>query len=185
VFFSEYVRVRGPLLAREPVVLIRAHTRTHKLHPPKWMTTKLFSFMWWMGIRIVVFWDMTPCNLVDRYQYFGEHCCLHLHGRRAIWNCISSLSFRRLWLNHIWRPRNGLSALCLFICLSGTDYLRFVCLSVCPHLKLENDKRISVKLYTGEFHCNVSAFYNFGLRRKKIVDGLPEDRHEFIRHSGA
>jgi hypothetical protein len=39
-----------------------------------------------------------------------------------------------------------------------------------------------MKFYTDEFHCNVSAFYNFGLRRTKVVDGLLEDRHEIIRH---
>jgi hypothetical protein len=26
----------------------------------------------------VVFWDVTPCSLVDRHQRFGQNCCLHL-----------------------------------------------------------------------------------------------------------
>jgi hypothetical protein len=29
-------------------------------------------------IKIVVFWDMTPCNLVNNNQYFGGTCCLRL-----------------------------------------------------------------------------------------------------------
>jgi hypothetical protein len=28
-----------------------------------------------------VFWDVTPCVVVARYQRFGAICCLHLHTR--------------------------------------------------------------------------------------------------------
>jgi hypothetical protein len=27
----------------------------------------------------MVFWDVTPCNLIYRYQPFGGICRLHLH----------------------------------------------------------------------------------------------------------
>jgi hypothetical protein len=30
-------------------------------------------------IKIAVFWDMTPCSLVGRYEHFGGTCCLHLY----------------------------------------------------------------------------------------------------------
>jgi hypothetical protein len=33
-----------------------------------------------MRLKIVVFWDVTPCTLVNRYQRFGGICCLHLQG---------------------------------------------------------------------------------------------------------
>ena len=32
-------------------------------------------------IRIMVFWDVTPCSLVDRSKCFGRKLSLHLHGR--------------------------------------------------------------------------------------------------------
>jgi hypothetical protein len=31
-------------------------------------------------ISMLVFWVITPCALVARYQHFGETCCLHLQG---------------------------------------------------------------------------------------------------------
>jgi hypothetical protein len=30
----------------------------------------------------MAFWDVMPCNVVDRYQHLGGTCCLHLRGRR-------------------------------------------------------------------------------------------------------
>jgi hypothetical protein len=32
-----------------------------------------------MGMIIMVFWDVTVCDLVDRSQCFIEICCLHLY----------------------------------------------------------------------------------------------------------
>lgn len=34
-------------------------------------------------IKISLFFDMMPCNLVDRYQCLRETHCLHLQGRRG------------------------------------------------------------------------------------------------------
>jgi hypothetical protein len=33
-------------------------------------------------IKVMVFWDVMPCSLVDRYQHYGATCCLHLQERR-------------------------------------------------------------------------------------------------------
>jgi hypothetical protein len=33
-----------------------------------------------VGIKIIVFWDLTPCAFVFRYKRFGEICCLLLQG---------------------------------------------------------------------------------------------------------
>jgi hypothetical protein len=33
-----------------------------------------------MTMKIAVFWDLTPCSLVDIYQYFGGTCCSHFQG---------------------------------------------------------------------------------------------------------
>jgi hypothetical protein len=37
------------------------------------------------SVKIMVLWDVTPCNLVGRYQYFGGMCCLHHHGTRVFY----------------------------------------------------------------------------------------------------
>jgi len=34
--------------------------------------------------EVVVFWDVTPCSLVWRYQCFGRTDCLHLQNRIAL-----------------------------------------------------------------------------------------------------
>jgi len=35
-------------------------------------------------IRITVFWVLTLCGIWDRYQHFGEICCLHLQGESLL-----------------------------------------------------------------------------------------------------
>jgi hypothetical protein len=37
-----------------------------------------------MSINIVVFYVMTPCSLVSRYQHFGGIYYLHLQGRNDL-----------------------------------------------------------------------------------------------------
>jgi hypothetical protein len=32
-----------------------------------------------------VLWDMSPCNLVDSYHFFGRAYCLYLQGERVSW----------------------------------------------------------------------------------------------------
>jgi hypothetical protein len=32
------------------------------------------------NFKNTVFWDATPCSLVDNYELFGVACCLHLLG---------------------------------------------------------------------------------------------------------
>jgi hypothetical protein len=31
----------------------------------------------YLNIKVGSSWDVTPCGLVDIYQYFGECCCIH------------------------------------------------------------------------------------------------------------
>jgi hypothetical protein len=35
-----------------------------------------FGFLIAVKIKIMVFWDVMPFNLIGRYQYFEETCCL-------------------------------------------------------------------------------------------------------------
>jgi ABC-type multidrug transport system fused ATPase/permease subunit len=37
----------------------------------------VFEVLSAVNIKITVFWDVTPCNLANRYQYFGGTCCFH------------------------------------------------------------------------------------------------------------
>jgi len=39
--------------------------------------------MWGLYVKVLVFQEVTPCNMVDRYQWFWGTCCLHFQGRRA------------------------------------------------------------------------------------------------------
>jgi hypothetical protein len=36
-----------------------------------------------VNVKVVIFWDMTPCSLVDRYRCFRRTCHFHPQGRRA------------------------------------------------------------------------------------------------------
>jgi len=33
------------------------------------------------NIKIIIFWDMTSCTSIYRYQHFRETCCFHVAGR--------------------------------------------------------------------------------------------------------
>jgi hypothetical protein len=33
------------------------------------------------NMQSIIFWDMTPCSLVEVLQRFGGTYCLHFHGR--------------------------------------------------------------------------------------------------------
>jgi hypothetical protein len=32
------------------------------------------------GLKMTVFWDVAPCNLVEIYRHFTGTCCLHHQG---------------------------------------------------------------------------------------------------------
>lgn len=36
-----------------------------------------------VAININGFWDVTPCSLVDKHQYFDAICCLHFRSKRV------------------------------------------------------------------------------------------------------
>jgi hypothetical protein len=42
-----------------------------------------FEFLTALNINIMIRWNVTPCNVVDRYQRFGGACCFKLHNRGA------------------------------------------------------------------------------------------------------
>jgi hypothetical protein len=35
-------------------------------------------------MQILVFWVVSPCGLVGRFQHFGETYCLHLDGAQLL-----------------------------------------------------------------------------------------------------
>lgn len=41
-----------------------------------------------ISIKIMVFWEVTPCSLVDGYQYFAGISCVHLQGRTVIYGLL-------------------------------------------------------------------------------------------------
>jgi hypothetical protein len=41
------------------------------------------------NIRITVFWNVTPCSMVDKRQRFVEVCCLHPQGNIIPVRCLS------------------------------------------------------------------------------------------------
>lgn len=57
-----------------------------------WICMTLEIFMA-VNIKIVLFWNVVSCNLIDMYQHFEWNCCLQLQGRRVM---KTSVSFRTL-----------------------------------------------------------------------------------------
>jgi len=43
----------------------------------------VFKFDVPRSMKINVFWDITPCRLVERYKGLGQNCCTYFEGRRA------------------------------------------------------------------------------------------------------
>jgi hypothetical protein len=44
-----------------------------------------FEVLTTVKMSMVVFWFVTPCELVGQYQHFGVTCCPHLQPRRPPW----------------------------------------------------------------------------------------------------
>jgi hypothetical protein len=44
-----------------------------------WLCTRL-EVVTVVNIKITVFWDITPCSLIDIYRYFGETCFLRIQS---------------------------------------------------------------------------------------------------------
>jgi hypothetical protein len=42
-----------------------------------------FEVLMVVNVKIIVFWDVTRCSLVDRYQRFTQTYCLHLQDRNT------------------------------------------------------------------------------------------------------
>lgn len=59
-----------------PYPLTKTHTSSFNHKWTKWKPRlHIFSMSY---TKIMVFWDMTPCKLVDEYKHFGGTFCLHL-----------------------------------------------------------------------------------------------------------
>jgi hypothetical protein len=43
-----------------------------------------FELLMDVSINIIVFWDVTPCSLLDSNLRFRGTCCLHVHERSDI-----------------------------------------------------------------------------------------------------
>jgi hypothetical protein len=63
-----------------------------------------------IAIKMIMFWAVTPCGLVDRYQRFGGKYCLHLQGwrwkqRRLVFLTLRSVSASETWVSfyHVTR----------------------------------------------------------------------------------
>lgn len=73
-----------------------------------------------VNIMIMIFWNGTPCTLVERYQRFECICCLHLQGREV--NCRGRKSHRE---GRTWPSLGGCSnwfTLSPSPCLPFSDY---------------------------------------------------------------
>jgi hypothetical protein len=40
----------------------------------------------WTELNMTVFWDVSPCSLVEIYRRFRCACCLHYQGSKYLWN---------------------------------------------------------------------------------------------------
>jgi hypothetical protein len=47
-----------------------------------YITHVRFEVITTVTVKNAVFWDVTPCSLVEVYRYFGRIFCMHLYGRR-------------------------------------------------------------------------------------------------------
>jgi hypothetical protein len=45
-----------------------------------------------LNMKITVFCDITSCSLVDRYQFFGATCCLHLQSKTLLYYSTSTFA---------------------------------------------------------------------------------------------
>jgi len=53
-------------------------------------------------VKINGVWDVTPCSLVDKHQYYGGLCCLHFQSKRVTRSSSKQREFlKRLYLSHI------------------------------------------------------------------------------------
>jgi len=52
----------------------------------EWNTIYIrFELFTVLGINTTVSWDVTPCNLIDRYQHFGGNCHLQKQEEAGSW----------------------------------------------------------------------------------------------------
>jgi hypothetical protein len=70
-----------------------------------------FEVLTSVNISIKVFWDISPCSLVDRYQSFGGAVCLHLQSIRVFIKnlfCTVSCKARKVEWRHYTRSAHWL-----------------------------------------------------------------------------
>jgi hypothetical protein len=66
-----------------------------------WMLYSRLQPLVTLNVRIMVFWHMMLSSLVNRYQYFGGTCCLHLQDNQTTQHHISEeshLNYHFYWL---------------------------------------------------------------------------------------
>jgi hypothetical protein len=85
--------------------------------------TILWSFTACYGIALLLFWDVTPCSLVDRYQHIGGTCCLHLHVRR-----VTLVPWR--WRHRVCPKRWYLSTKLHGVALQNTLFITFAAVRI-------------------------------------------------------
>jgi hypothetical protein len=51
----------------------------------------------WAKWKNIILWDVTPCSLVDRYQYLGWTHCLHQHGACVFISKMDALLSPKHW----------------------------------------------------------------------------------------
>jgi hypothetical protein len=54
-----------------------------------------FGILVAVNLKITAFLDVTLCDLLQRYQYFGRSCWIHLQGRRALCQVATASAFKQ------------------------------------------------------------------------------------------
>lgn len=78
-------------------------------------------------LHFTIFWGVVPQRLIDRYQFFGGMCCLHLPISMFIWNVSTSVPDyaayqprRQIWCSH--ETSNLMKLLSVIHCLLHMPY---------------------------------------------------------------
>jgi hypothetical protein len=93
------------------VIILRSSTQTFtvvRIGESKWLTgrkadsTRETSFRLLEKLWNTVFWDVTPCTLVEVCRRFGEICCLYIYGQGVNWR--SKANGNSTFLRNVSKP---------------------------------------------------------------------------------